>query len=567
MLRIRKLYTEPALIDPISFFDGLNFILGVESDDSKKNNAVGKSLSIEFINFALLKKKTDSRVTLIPQEVFPKETKICLDIDLAGEKYTLKRSIENEAEPILISDNKTTNFSSLDDAKIFLAEKLFSRIEKKHPNFRTILGPLIRDEKSEFKSLVGCYDTDRKASDDYSPHLFLFGLDIDVYLKIKSAIKQMDDLNKDITKIKNSVKLLRGKELADARSDLNELDSEVQEIEKNIDALENIAGYEFVKDDIIDLEIRLENLRREKSLLKQKLSRTKLIADGEMLDTEEIGDFYEHMSSGLGDLIKKDLKEVYNFQKKIDEFQNQLISERRTVLTKNIEKLSKEIKTLDHQYSEKLRVLDQKGKLRNLKQTYTAFQAKNDEASQLRAFINKYDQLLIDKQSAKSFKESQLLQLQSDILVAKEKIQSFEDSILTMHEYIQGNRKASFGIEKSGKKQVIEIDMRTDDDGSHSVDRLKVFLYDLALLLNEHTSKIHPGVLIHDCIFDVDQDTLIKSIKFLIEEAEFKDKQQYILTLNSDRLDSQMRDLLEPFVRAEFTKNNRFLKTQYQELH
>ena len=123
-----------------------------------------------------------------------------------------------------------------------------------------------------------------------------------------------------------------------------------------------------------------------------------------------------------------------------------------------------------------------------------------------------------------------------------------------------------------GRKQVIEIDMRIDDDGSHSVDRLKTFIYDISLLLDENTRIHHPGLLIHDNIFDVDQDTLIKSLAFLSEKTDYSYGQQYILTLNADRItvDPKGREILselESCVRARFTKQNRFLKTKYQESH
>jgi uncharacterized protein YydD (DUF2326 family) len=108
--------------------------------------------------------------------------------------------------------------------------------------------------------------------------------------------------------------------------------------------------------------------------------------------------------------------------------------------------------------------------------------------------------------------------------------------------------------------------MRIDSDGGHSVEREKVFIYDISLLLNQHTQSKHPGFLIHDNVFDVDQDTLVKSIDYLLEKATFGST-QYILTLNSDRLDSVLLDKLEPYIRARFTKNSRFLKKHYQETH
>lgn len=82
MFKIKKLYTEPTIIDPIEFFDGVNLVLGVKDETSNKNNGVGKSLSMEFLNFALLASKNKSRVSLIPADVFPPNTEICLDIEL-----------------------------------------------------------------------------------------------------------------------------------------------------------------------------------------------------------------------------------------------------------------------------------------------------------------------------------------------------------------------------------------------------------------------------------------------------------------------------------------------------
>jgi hypothetical protein len=74
---------------------------------------------------------------------------------------------------------------------------------------------------------------------------------------------------------------------------------------------------------------------------------------------------------------------------------------------------------------------------------------------------------------------------------------------------------------------------------------------------------------VHDNIFEVDDDTLRKSLEFLLTKAEFDFEQQYILTLNVDRIDHCKDEVwyydLEQSTVASFTKNNRFLKTHYQE--
>lgn len=77
-------------------------------------------------------------------------------------------------------------------------------------------------------------------------------------------------------------------------------------------------------------------------------------------------------------------------------------------------------------------------------------------------------------------------------------------------------------------------------------------------------------MLIHDNIFDVDYDTLLKSLNYLSDNVETLKNRQYILTLNSDKiyeadLNSRLRLDLEGLKRAAFTKADRFLKVGYQE--
>ncbi|UGX92243.1 hypothetical protein G6321_00042085 [Bradyrhizobium barranii subsp. barranii] len=79
-------------------------ILGESDDTSSKNNGVGKSLCIEFLNFALLKRKAESRVAKIPKASFDPRTLICVDFELNGVRYTIKRSLEESEHPRIVVD-------------------------------------------------------------------------------------------------------------------------------------------------------------------------------------------------------------------------------------------------------------------------------------------------------------------------------------------------------------------------------------------------------------------------------------------------------------------------------
>ncbi|NUL15425.1 DUF2326 domain-containing protein [Agrobacterium tumefaciens] len=569
MLQLKKLYSEPAAFDPVEFTSGLNVILGERSLKSDKNNGVGKSLSIEFINFALLKRKSESRVSKIPKSVFPDDTMVCLDFRIGDVDYTIRRSIKESEQPRIASQGSTTTFAKADDALKFLGTKLFASQEGKHPSLRQLLGPLIRDEGSEFKSLVACFDTRLRVPDDYTPHLYLFGVELDLYRAVRNIFAEIDAVAEESKRVRDSVKLLTKKDIEDARSDLNALSDEVAKINRSIEKLENTAGYDLVRDQILEIEKDIEELRRRRNILNRKLVKLRPISSEYHLDNDEVGAFYDQMKAGLGEMIVRELTEVIGFKNKIEEFQNHLLNERSSTLQAEVADVTKTIDGLDERYREYLSVIDRDGSLKNLKQTYAAAQKLADELGQLKSFLGRYDKLTLDRQKLKIEKDTKLLELNEDILEKNLTIKSFEETVLAAHEFIQGNRKASFELRTTPRKQIVDLHMRIDDDGSHSVDREKVFIYDICLLLNEHTRRRHPGLLIHDNIFEVDEDTLLRSLAFVVANTA-SSKDQYIVTLNADRLATAEGqawfETLEDCVVARYTKANKFLKQDYQEL-
>lgn len=566
---IERLYTEPATIAPVVFTAGVNVILGESDVTSTKNNGVGKSLCIEFLNFALLKRKAESRVSRIPKESFDPRTLICVDFQLHGVGYTIKRSLEEAEHPRIIVDGRETVYAKLKDATDFLTGRLFPDHDAQ-VGFREILGPLIRDERSEFKSIVACFDTKARIPDNYAPHLMLLGIDLGMYRAIKAIQKELDAIAVEEARIKESVKLVRQKNLDDARSDLNALDEEVETIRQGIDALENAPAYDIVKDEILDIEDRMSELRRGKDVLVRRAANLAPIAVEPDIDGDEIRDFYDQLRAGLGTSIVRELAEVVSFKSKIEQFQRHLLDEKSRVVDVEIRSLNRQLAELDRRYAKLVAVLDQDGQLRNLRQTYASFQAKSDELGQLKGFFGRYDQLLIERQTKKSEIEAERLALQASISASGDRLRSFEQTILAIHQFIQGNRRASFEVRTTNRKHVVDMVLRIDDDGSHSVEREKVFIYDIALLLNDYTKARHPGILVHDNIFDVDDDTLQKSLEFILTRARLDENQQYVLTLNVDRIEHSREEVwfyeLEQCVIASYTKGNRFLKTHYQEV-
>jgi len=568
MLQIRKLYCTPSIFDAIPFFPGVNLILGQPSEGNAKTNGVGKSVAIEFLNFALLNSYSDSRVKKIPESVFPLEVEVCVDLSISGKEVTIQRSRANESKPLIRFDGKDYQFTKIADAHSFLGDLAFESNSTTRPSFRSLLSILIRDERSEFKSIINGHNTEARVPDDYTPHLYLLGISVDLYKRVKELQKEISDLKKKITEYNKSVMLLRQKKIDDARADLNELDAEVELISRDIENLENSASFDSLEEEMQELDDQISDRRRQSAVLLEKLSRLRPLEEEKVeISTSELAEYYNDLRSGLGDFISRDFEELKLFKTKIYRFQDEVLRKRRVDLEKQLRQVKSELRALDKEYQKRLRLLDQDGALKALKQTFANYKEKSDQVADLRSFISGHDTAVSDKREKVVEKDTEVLRLQANIDQVERVKTSFQETVLEIHKFIMGNRQASFTLTTVGLAQVIDLILRIDSDGSHSVEREKTFIYDFALLINEFAAERHLGFLIHDNIFEVDTDTLKRSLRFILDQSSHLDG-QYILTLNSDRVSAEAPELLESLdrcVRARFTKDSRFLKSKYQQ--
>lgn len=571
MLTINKLYGEPSLFEAIEFHGGFNLILGETTDKSDKTNGVGKSLCIEFINYALLKDHNKSRVSKIPKNDLPENFEICLDFEIGDKSITIRRNVFKEEYPQLFVNGKQKPAATKTQVLEYLTSLTFGSIStSESPSFRKILGPLIRDEKSEFKSIIKCFDTDKRIPPDYEPHLYLLGINPSPYSQANRLNRDLDKIKAAKSKVKENIEALTGKNISEAKADLNDLKNQVDKTQNSIDRLENIEGYEIVKSEIIALEEEIDKEHALQEILKSELSKIQLFKGDNYINEDEVADLYNQFKDGLGDLIKKELAEVSTFKKKIDDFQRSLINERKENVTSEIGSIEEKLKKLDSRYKEKISLLDQEGLLKSLKKTIAVHQKKIEEYSSLNSFLDAYSNHEQERKDKTIDRKNQIHLLDSYVIEAKSTVEEIESLILKMHEYVYGNQQCSFGVEVKDNKEIVKFDLRIHDDGSHSIDREKVFFYDYALLTSPDTKERHPGLLIHDNIFEVDRDTLIKNLDYINSTLSSLADKQYILTLNKDMLSEQdllMTTLkLGQHVRAKYTKEKRFLNISYQEL-
>lgn len=577
-IRLNRLYSENNIFEEISFHDGVNIILGEKCDESsvkgRKTNGVGKSMSIEFLDFGFLNDYEKSRIAKIPKEVFPLEENVILDLDIGDEAITIKRNRKQADQPVIIREGKTVSFDKLQDAREYLTGIIFPKLNgKKVPSFRNLFSILMRDERSEFADIIKCHDLTKKIPDDLSAHLFLLGFSLEAYKNTLETIKEIDAVNTILTKDKKELTQEGKKKISDVKAELNALEDELQKLEDAIESFKTNETFDAMEADLIELEDLLDQLRKRQKALRYDYEKIRKMPKPEQIDDREIELVYNQFKSELGNAVVKSLNEVIGFKNKIEEFQRTLVNQKAKELESQLKSIAEQIRVLDDAYSEKLKVIDKKGVLKNLKVSLKIYEAKKDSISHTKFLFDQYEKNEKKKRMLNLQKTQQLMEIDSEIEQNKEIIDDFINTILEIHESIMGNKECSFSIQtvdKARRKTPVELTLRIYDDGSHSVDRTKVFIYDMALLFNQYTRDRHPLFLVHDNIFDVDQDTLVQCLNYIYKQEEQYQDFQYILTLNRDKIENEeQRKLIQMDIDehqvAVFTKEKKFLGRNYQE--
>jgi len=572
-IKLIKLYSSPEIFKPIEFQDGVNLIMGEKVEGAvikkgKKTNGVGKSLCVEFINFCLLKSAAGSRVLKIPLDKFSDDTQIMLDLEINGKPLVIIRTKDKPENPIILIDGKETLFSNLEDAINYLGTLLFSE-EKKDVgmSFREFIGPFTREEGSEFKDIMVCYESlpGRVLPLAIKPNAFLFGIDVLLINEIQDKFKQIDKISGYKSELRKKLTDNNTRKISDVKATLNSLNDDLKKIDKALESFKSNEAYSVQQDDLTKIQVEIDDLRSKQSALKYQLRRIKTLPTPEHIKESDMEIIYNQFKSGLGDMVAKSLNEVLVFKKKIDEFQNRLFNEKIKTLNEELDNTTKKLKILEENKIKLVQLIDQKGVLKDIKTSFAIFHQKKEEHSNISVNYTNYERAERELKDLELEKDIYFQKLDALIFDAKKVIDNFNETILSIHEYIMESNEASFDIKtiSTGKnKQVLKFEMRIDDDGSHSVDRTKVFIYDLSLLLNDYTTKRHPHLLIHDNIFDVDQDSLVKSLNYLAKQ-ESQDF-QYILTLNRDKIENEEKEKIldlkiEDHRIANFTKKDRFL--------
>lgn len=558
MVTIKRIYLEPDDVSgyafpPIEFDTGINFILGeragarAKDDNPERNkmNGVGKSVLVEIIDYCFLKDLSKSRLSYIPTPLISDSTMFCMDLEVVlndlAQNITIKRSrLRKGADVRIVVDGEEAEFDKLDDARDFLERYVVLLRDSDSPSLRRLLSILLRHEKTLYGDIFYT-DSNSKLypySDLLRPHLYLFGVRLDIIEDIKKTLLEKKDVQKAISLVNADFKA-QGISADEVKAHLRDLEDKLETLSLAIEGLApaevSIQKKQELRDHLIELD-QLTSARVSKEYLLRKIQS---LPKTKSVDAEKLGVVYNAFKQGLGDLVTTTFNEVIEFRKEIEQFQTDLIINKQKELRDEIRELNTRIGRVDAAISEYYKANIAREKLDDLTEAAVSQREKDKQLTALRYKYDVYEDNTKKKEELQRSLNKLYDELGVQLFELEKVLRSFNDDLSDIHAAIAGNKRCQFDLKLNPKsQQYIQANYRIKLDGSMGIDRIKTFIYDVLLMTNERTSVRHPGFLIHDNIFAATgKDDMVKALNYLYG-LEKKSNFQYIVTINKDEFES-----------------------------
>ncbi|MCL2135469.1 MAG: DUF2326 domain-containing protein [Candidatus Bathyarchaeota archaeon] len=555
----------------IDFTTGFNVILADRTKEATKQdsrNGLGKSTLIEVIHFCL---GSDKGETLKKSQL--DDWSFTLKLDLAGKVYSVTRNTNSSSRLIIDGDystwpikpkfdNKTgKNIISNNDWKKVLGELMFGipviGESKYHPTFRSLISYFAR-KNGQSGGFLNPFQQckEQKTWDIQVNNAYLLGLGWDFGSKwqvLKDRTKVLNQLKQEAA---SGLMPAMGGSIGDLEAHKIRLVDQVEQERVQLDNFKVHPQYSQLEEKANSITVNIHELMNENISDKRLVEYYEGSIKEERIDNDskKITQLYEEAGLVLPDLVTKQLSEVLEFHKNIIINRKSFLQLEIDKLKQNIVRREKEKTVLTSERAELLETLkvygalDEWTRLQNIHQTNVAkLKDVSLKLENLKAFVQGKSAVTV---------EQELLFQQAETDLNERKFQK-ETAILTFNSYSKelyatsGN--LSIDIEKTGYKFNVSIERA----GSHGIENMKIFCYDLMLAKLWATKRVNQMFLIHDSILFADVDERQKALALELAAAESKKSGfQYICMMNSDyvpREDFRSSFDFGKYVRKTFT--------------
>jgi uncharacterized protein YydD (DUF2326 family) len=543
-MQLISLTSNKETFRPVHFKNefGLNFIVATQknpelSDKGNTTNGVGKSLIVAIIHFCLASNKKESFKNDLPGWSF------ILTFRVGNEIFKSERKTDKQDKIILNEQEiSITKFKSKFESLLFDIPAETSEL-----SFRSLLPFFIRPRKASYND----YNNPNAVKKDFQIQIanaLLLGLDV---LLVQEKYK----LRKEKERIRNLVKELNQDDLLkdffnqkkDATLEGQQVREDIIKLEKDLKEFKVADDYYKINKEADKIKLEIERSKNKITLIENQIKNIeesrKISPD---IKRENIEKVYKETTAIFNQETLKTLEELEKFYKHISSSREKRLLDKKNELSRNLETLKQSINQKKTELDEKLKYLD----------THQAFDIVlklKDQLSDLKAKednIQRYDALISKYQKAKINTEKDFIaateKTQNYLNDAKEIIKSTTDFFRQLAKRFYPTATAGITVRNNdGDNQIrYDIDAKISADRSDGIGNIKIFCYDLTILLKGFAHKVN--FLFHDSrlLSDTDPRQIAELFKILNELILISGK-QYILTLNQNQVDEVKKYLTD----------------------
>ncbi len=546
---IRSVSSDHESFKSINFEPGFNVILAdrtQESTDKDSRNGLGKTLTLEIIDFCL-GSKLSSCTSLNNENLLG--WSFILEFDLGDQVVKVSRNTKEhtnveikaksfsnwEIQPVF-DEASGGYYFSINDWNKLLSNVIFNipldSLKKKYsPSFRSLISYFIRSSAGSLLSPFKNHPQ-QKEWDVQVNNAFLIDLNYEYasdFQKLKDESKLIGDIKKGLGS--GLLESLIGT-LGDLEAEKVRLSQEIETSKAELKQFKIHPQYYDIQNEADGLTKKIHSLTNS-YIVNKNLSENyhESFLDERDVSLNKLEDVYKEAGLVFPDGVVKRIEDVIEFHFNIVKNRKEYLELEMARLKKLMEEEQEQVTELSEQREKLMSILQTHGAL----EEYSAVQNRISQKVQtLQGVTNKIKDIKKIQDSASDIrirKEELARQARQDKDERQEEINKMISLFDKNSEYLY-SQPGTFSVAVTDVGYKFDIEIKRS--ASQGIGLMKIFTYGISLI-QYRLNKVSPRLLIHDStIFDgVDERQVAKALELAIQESE-KGCMQYICTLNTD---------------------------------
>ncbi len=532
-MKLLSLRANQPSFHPIIFNkNGINIIVGKQvaphnENDGNTYNGVGKSLILHLIHFCLGSNKIDSFSQKLSGWEFT------LKFEINGVEYYSSRKTDDQSKISFCGEQLTDTvlrskllnlcFGIPNPPKYMTWNTLFSRFARRYRTCYSAFDSFVLKEGEYSKILNNCY---------------LLGIETDLII----SKKELRDKQTAASRTEKAIKkdpLFRQYYLDkhDAELDVADLEYRIKELEKEISTFKVSNNYHELEKEADDKSYQKKTLENKRVLVSNYIKNIEeAFKETTEVEEEKILKVYEAAGVEIPDMVKKNIDDVFQFH-------NNLIISRNIRLRRELNKQRAELKSIDEEIMNLGQRMDE---LLNYLNSHGALEEYVVLTKQLSSLQNELNRIQEYQKILKTYRDTELdikatlicedKETNKYLVQESQHLSDLREKYGYYAKKFYPKKRSGLVIRNNSGENMLRytLDARIEDDSSDGVNEVRIFCFDLLLLLCQ---KSNMQFIFHDSRLFANMDPRQREMLFrIVNEVCRKNDFQYICSINEDAL-------------------------------